>query len=56
MFKNVTISEALYVGRNKLSDSDIKEIQGYIGKDCKIYSDNDYDLDNIDYQFPEISE
>lgn len=56
MFKNVTISEALYVGHNKLSDSDIKEIQGYIGKDCKIYSDNDYDLDNIDYQFPKISE
>lgn len=53
-YKNLPVTEELYVGGNRLSEEDLEEIRGYVGSGCKVFGDNDYDVDNPPYNFPEI--
>lgn len=53
-YKGLPVTEELYIGGNNLSDKDIEKIQSYVGINCKVYSDSDYDIDNPPYDFPEV--
>ena len=53
-YRGLPVTEELYIGGNDLSDKDIEKIQSYVNSNCKVYSDNDYDIDNPPYNFPEV--
>lgn len=54
-FENLPVTEELYVGGNGLTDIDIETIKGYLGNGCKIFSDDNYDVNYPPYNFPEIN-